>query len=1065
MRQLTSHFSLSASALAASMLVAACGGGGSSAPPTVAGSSGFAVDGYLSGATILCDANANGESDAGEASTTTDTSGFFRFDRACTSGLVATGGTSIDTNLPFRGKLRAPPGATMITPLTTLLSYGMTVDQINAALGLPAGTDVTTLDPARTIAGEYQRPDLFRKTLAIQQILQKTAETLANVAGAGASAVLPTIYAEAAAAVAAQLRANPALLSGNALDATALTALVNAAATRVAASPSLSAGIRAGLTSVNPASLAEVIAGALKVQTDRILQSTNAALVTTTTTAQSDTRIADFALQNKGALAAAPGGAITTLASDIASTVSGGGVPPPPPPPPGTGTLIVSFDETVLPNLGAFGDSAPSIATPPAGGTGAALKLDRSGSQNFGGTFFNVASPIPFAADRKTVTARVYSTRANAVVYLKVEAAGGVATEVAATTGAANTWQTLTWVLSGVNPANSYSTVVVSADTDVVGSGAQTYWVDEVTLSDAPVSTTCATASEQCISFSESTVAALGFEGLISAAVANDPVAGASNKVLQLVKGPSGQPWAGATVYTMGTVNPDPAVRSVLTIDTVGLNASKTVTVRSYSGAPVGTKITLKLENGIDAGQNIAAETVTTVQNAWETLTFDFSNLSTGVFSSSVVYNTASIFPAFSIPGAIVPLTADTNFYFDDLKYAVAVAAPPPPPPPAPPPPAPTTGTVLLNFDDLLPVNAFGGEGGDGSGVNAAPPAGSGSTGSAYEVLRSGGQPYALAILETPLPLTTTRKTISARVYSPTAGIPMVIKLEGSSPSINTGEVQATEAVVQGWQTLTWTFASAGTATYTKFVLLPNLGTVDAPPGKSYFFDDFKLLDAAGGGGGGGGGGGFTGDFALDYTGDLFTANAKTSSGGDFGFFFDPRLTAAQSYDYAGVAGAAQDPGGVHNFYYGKGLTGMPITDAYLGAFVKAPNNGTVDVSTYTNLKVRVWGPDQLFRAGTFPALTVVLQGPPVAGCGSNSGASEISRTFNTITQGAASEYTLPLNSFTMKFSCNGQTIAQVLQSISQFNILLEGTNIQYVNNQPGDAFGNGLNIGPIKFQ
>lgn len=1064
MRQLSSHFSLSASALAASLLVAACGGGGGSAPPSVAGSSGFAVDGYLSGATILCDVNANGDPDAGEDSTTTDTSGFFRFDRACSSGLVATGGTSIDTNLPFGGKLKAPPGATVITPLTTLLSNGMTLDQINTALVLPSGTDVTTLDPARSIGGEYVRVDLFRKTLAIQQILQKTAETLANVAGAGASAVLPTIYTEVASAVAAQLRANPALLSGNAIDAAALTALVNAAVTRVAASPALSAGIRAGLAGVNPASLAEVIAGALKVQTDRILQSTNATLVSTTTTAQSDTRIADFALLNKGALAAAPGGAITALASDITSTVSGGGAPPPPPPPPVTGTSIVSFDETVLPNLGAFGDAGPSIATAPAGGTGAALKLERSGALNFGGTFFTVANPIPFATNRKTVTARVYSTRANAVIYLKVEAAGGVSTEVAATTGAANTWQTLTWVLSGVNPANSYNTVVLSADTDVAGSGAQTYWIDEVTLADAPVSTTCATASEQCISFSESTVAALGFEGLISATVANDPVAGASNKVLSLVKGPSGQPWAGATVYTMGTVNPDPGVRSVLTIDTVGLNTSKIVTVRSYSGAPVGTKITLKLENGIDAGQNIAAETVTTVQNAWETLTFDFSNLSTGVFSSSVIYNTASIFPAFSIPGAIVPLTADTNFYFDELKYAVAVAAPPPPPPPAPPPPAPTTGTILLNFDDLLPSNSFGGEGGEGSGVDATPPAGSGSTGSAYEVLRSGGQPYALAILETPLPLTTTRKTISARVYSPTAGIPMVIKLEGTTGAINTGDVQANEAVVQGWQTLTWTFASGGTATYTKMVLLPNLGTVDAPPGKSYYFDDFKLLDAAGGGGGGGGGG-FTGDFAVDYVGDLFTANAKTSSGGDFGFFFDPRLTAAQSYDYAGVAGAAQDPGGVHNFYYGKGLTGMPITDAYLGAFVKAPNNGTVDVSTFTNLKLRVWGPDQLFRAGTFPALTVILQGPPVAGCGSNSGATEISRTFNTITQGAASEYTLPLSSFSMKFSCNGQTIAQVLQSISQFNILLEGTNIQYVNNQPGDAYGNGLNIGPIKFQ
>jgi hypothetical protein len=89
---------------------------------------------------------------------------------------------------------------------------------------------------------------------------------------------------------------------------------------------------------------------------------------------------------------------------------------------------------------------------------------------------------VPFAADRKTVTARVYATRANAVVYLKVEAPGGVFTELPATVTAANTWQTLTWVLNGVNPANSYTTMVFSADTNVLNLGAQTYWIDDITL-------------------------------------------------------------------------------------------------------------------------------------------------------------------------------------------------------------------------------------------------------------------------------------------------------------------------------------------------------------------------------------------------------------------------------------------------------------------------------------------------------------------------------------------------------------------------------------------------------
>ena len=194
---------------------------------------------------------------------------------------------------------------------------------------------------------------------------------------------------------------------------------------------------------------------------------------------------AALTLAKAGAAAAYASSNVTATVSGILGSPAPAPTPAPAPAPAPAGTSIVSFDEAALPTLGAFGDAAASIAVAPVGGTGAALKLDRTGLQNFGGTYFSVAAPIPFAATRKTVTARVYSTRANAVVYLKVETASGVFTEVSATVGAANTWQTLTWVLSGVDPANSYSTVVFSADTNVANSGAQTYWVDEVVLAPA----------------------------------------------------------------------------------------------------------------------------------------------------------------------------------------------------------------------------------------------------------------------------------------------------------------------------------------------------------------------------------------------------------------------------------------------------------------------------------------------------------------------------------------------------------------------------------------------------
>ncbi|MDZ4125245.1 MAG: hypothetical protein U1E02_13870, partial [Hydrogenophaga sp.] len=75
MRPLISHIPLTACALATALLVSACGGGDASAPPTVIGSSGLAVDDYIRGATVVCDANGNGASDTGEATATTDSTG------------------------------------------------------------------------------------------------------------------------------------------------------------------------------------------------------------------------------------------------------------------------------------------------------------------------------------------------------------------------------------------------------------------------------------------------------------------------------------------------------------------------------------------------------------------------------------------------------------------------------------------------------------------------------------------------------------------------------------------------------------------------------------------------------------------------------------------------------------------------------------------------------------------------------------------------------------------------------------------------------------------------------
>jgi hypothetical protein len=198
-------------ALAAASALTACGGGGSDSapvvttPPTVTPTAlkGVMVDGYVRGATVFCDSNNNGALDTGEASVTTDSTGAFEFSAGCSAAIVGFGGTNVDTGFAFSGTLKAPAGSSVITPLTTLLvGTGLTAAQLNTLLALPAGTDLTKVDPANG-----QNADLFKKTLAVQQLLDSLARTTAEKSG---STDIKAAYARIASDFAKGLATQPA---------------------------------------------------------------------------------------------------------------------------------------------------------------------------------------------------------------------------------------------------------------------------------------------------------------------------------------------------------------------------------------------------------------------------------------------------------------------------------------------------------------------------------------------------------------------------------------------------------------------------------------------------------------------------------------------------------------------------------------------------------------------------------------------------------------------------------------------------------------------------------------
>ena len=249
--------------IAVGVVLAGCGGGGSDyVAPVVQPSittSGKAIDGYLSGSLVVCDTNNNGVADGGEATTTTNGTGDFTFPSACAATIVVSGGTNIDTGLPFKGLLKAPAGSIVATPLTTLMADGgLTAAQVAAALGLPAGTDVTKLDPVLPANFELQK-----KTLAIQLILQQSAEALGGAAGDSSPSTLRAIYSEVAKSLGATLATAtvPLIDASGVINPTVLVTIVSKAVDSLKAStnPALAA-VKVAAANVSASTLANQFA-------------------------------------------------------------------------------------------------------------------------------------------------------------------------------------------------------------------------------------------------------------------------------------------------------------------------------------------------------------------------------------------------------------------------------------------------------------------------------------------------------------------------------------------------------------------------------------------------------------------------------------------------------------------------------------------------------------------------------------------------------------------------------------------------------------------------------------
>ena len=475
------------------------------------------------------------------------------------------------------------------------------------------------------------------------------------------------------------------------------------------------------------------------------------------------------------------------------------------PPPVAGDVVLASFDEAAALTFEGFnGAETSSIAAGPAGGTGKAGKIIRLGGEVWAGAKVNVGV-IPLTASNRTISARVYSPLAGVPMVLKLENASdpNINTgDLQATQTVVVGWQTLTWLVPAgkVGPQYSWVVMLPNLGTKASASPGETYYFDDIKLVVPPAS-----ADRLLASFDEASPLTFeGFNGAETSSIAAGPAGGTglAGKIIRL----GGEVWAGAKVN----------------VGVIPLTASnRTISARVYSPL-AGVPMVLKLENASDPNINTGdLQATQMVVVGWQTLTWVVPADKVGPQYSWVVMLPNLGTKASANPGE--------TYYFDDIKLVI--------------PPA-STATVLASFDEASALTFEGFNGAETSSIAAGP---AGGTGLAGKIIRLGGEVWAGAKVNAGvIPLTASRRTISARVNSPLAGVPMVLKLENASdPNINTGDIQAAQTVVVGWQTLTWVVPAGKVGPqYSWVVMLPNLGTkASTSPGETYYFDDIKLVD------------------------------------------------------------------------------------------------------------------------------------------------------------------------------------------------------------------------------
>jgi len=286
-----------------------------------------------------------------------------------------------------------------------------------------------------------------------------------------------------------------------------------------------------------------------------------------------------------------------------------------------------------------------------------------------------------------------------------------------------------------------------------------------------------------------------------------------STRVAKMVKN-AGDPWGGSWIGLGGPID---------------FSTNKVFRMKVYSPR-VGAKVLLKVENAGNGSIAFEKEVLTTVANAWEDLAFDYRTINT----SNQYHNIVVIFDN-GTPG---DGSANFTFYMDDIRLTDAM---------------PNSRIDLPVTFDEPGVNYTVTDFGNNQTVDAVDP-----TNPTNKVKRTtkvnGAETWAGTTIgtstgfATAIPLTASSSQMSVRVYSPSAGIRVLLKVEDHTNNQRSVETFATTTMAGEWETLIFDFnnQAPGTAafnpnfTYTMASIFFDFGNTGN--GKVFFWDDVRKL-------------------------------------------------------------------------------------------------------------------------------------------------------------------------------------------------------------------------------